>query len=101
MEKKMEGELIEFTICNQTFRLRAPAGSDGNRFRESAAKVQKKVAENKANGAMSDLRAVIVSAFEMALEIDELHLELERFKSASGEPIDRLIERLNREIQQK
>jgi cell division protein ZapA (FtsZ GTPase activity inhibitor) len=94
----MDGKLIEFTICNQTFRLKPPPGGDGSRIREAAAKVQKKVAESKAGGATSDLRAVIVSAFEMALEIDDLRLEIEQYKNVSGGPIDRLIERLDQEI---
>jgi cell division protein ZapA (FtsZ GTPase activity inhibitor) len=68
------------------------------RVREVGAAVDAMIRERKGRAMQSDLRAAIMTAYELADELREVRQELERLKSSNATRMDQLLEKLDREI---
>ena len=98
-----QDELITFSLLGQEFRVRAPR-SDRDRVARVAADIEARVREHKQHGAASDLRAVVMAAYEIAFEFDEVssdqreHRKAEKALRTTDQAMDQLIARLDKEI---
>jgi cell division protein ZapA (FtsZ GTPase activity inhibitor) len=93
-------------IFGQNFRLRAER-DDRERLERVAAAVDDQIRSNKRRGAISDTRAAVMAAFEIGCELDALVPLIDAGNDAkvaiesTGEAMDRLLARLNKEIDEK
>ena len=86
---------IVFSICGQEFRLRA-TGEDGERVKKVAAAVEGMIRERKGRAMQSDLRAAIMTAYELAFELQELREELASTRPGeAAEVMDRLLQSID------
>lgn len=96
-------EIISFIIMGQKFRIRAP-GDERERIERVAAAVDDQIRAHKDRRAMSEVRAILMAAFEIGYELDELlpladsSAEAKTTLSSTGQAMDRLLARLNNEI---
>jgi len=98
-----QDELITFSILGQEFRVRAPR-DHRDRVARVAADIEARVREHKQHGAASDLRAVVMAAYEIAYALDEIGADKHESGKAENalrqtdKAMDQLIARLDQEI---
>lgn len=96
-------ELTTFVILGQEFRLRADEAGR-KRIERAAETVSERIRAHKERGAVSDMRAVIMAACELAFELDELTAGLENDTktrealSHAAVAVDRLLAKLSVEL---
>jgi len=89
--------LIVFSVCGQEFRLRGTS-DDGERVKKVAVAVENMIRERRTRAMQSDLRAAIMTAYELAYELQELKDNASSKSGTTGEAMDRLLERLEKEM---
>jgi cell division protein ZapA (FtsZ GTPase activity inhibitor) len=96
-------ELITFVILGQEFRLRGDEAGR-KRIERVAESLCERIRGHKDRGAVGDLRAAIMAAFELAFEFDELTAGIEGEAksrdalSHAGDAMDRLLAKLSAEL---
>ena len=97
-------EFLNLTICGQTFRLRA-AAVDTDRAKRVAGAIESQMRKHKKRGAYSDLRAALMTAYEVGYELDE-QAQRPASAKASGKSseltaknMDRLLAKIDKAIE--
>jgi hypothetical protein len=97
-------EFLDLTVSGQTFRLRA-AAVDADRAKRVAQAIESQMRKHKMRGAYSDLRAALMTAYEIGYELDEQVHQAAPAK-ASGEgaglsvkTLDRLLATIDKAIE--
>lgn len=94
-------EVVEISICGQELRLRlGPAAAEN--ARAAAEHVDSMIRERKKGVVPSDLRAAVMTAFELAFDLQNAQKEIERLKTspAAARKMDSLLQRIDEEMQE-
>lgn len=96
-----KSELVIFTICGQEFRIRA-TGDEADRTRRVADFVQEQIQKNRNRGANSDLRATLMTAYELAYEkmdqsdtLEQTRHQQQEMLQNTREAVEKLLEKMD------